>query len=125
MWLNVDLFLLFQFPVPQANGMARARLAEIGLPAVPALVEALGSWDNKTYNQAMTVLEAIGAPARPAILAALESDQLYIRLHSRELVARLYWREADVEVPLASALSAAIAMALEPDSPTWRGMSVW
>src|SRR5688572_14343981 len=44
------LIELFQFPVPQANGEARKRLAAIGLPAVPALIEGLPSWDNKTYN---------------------------------------------------------------------------
>ena len=32
--------------------------------ARPALIEALGSWDNKTYNQALAVLEKIGDPAR-------------------------------------------------------------
>ncbi len=100
------LIELFQFPVPQANGAARERLAEIGLPAVPALIEALGSWDNKTFNQAMAVLEKIGKPARPAIAAALESDQLYIRFHARKLVTRLAWRGADVEEPLARALAA-------------------
>jgi len=100
------LIELFQFPVPQANGAARARLVEIGLPAVPALIEALGSWDNKTYNQALAVLEKIGAPARPAVAAALESEELYVRLHARELVARLVWRGPDVEEPLARGLEA-------------------
>ncbi len=104
------LIALFQFPVPQANGAARERLREIGLPAVPALIEALGSWDNKTYNQAMTVLDAIGRPARPAITAALEHDQLYVRLHARKLITRLVWRGADVEEPLARALTAPAAL---------------
>ncbi len=104
------LIQLFQFPVPEANGMARERLVAIGVPAVPALIEALGSWDNKTYNQAMAVLAAIGNPARTAIAAALDSDQLYVRLHARELVARLYWRESDVEGPLARALEAPAAL---------------
>jgi hypothetical protein len=59
------LIELFQFPVPEANGKAQARLKEIGAPAVPALVKALGSWDNKTWNQAMLVLQGIGDPAKP------------------------------------------------------------
>jgi HEAT repeat protein len=101
------LIELFQFPVPQANGAARARLAAIGLPAVPALIEALGSWDNKTFNQAMHVIEAIGAPARPALVEALESEVLYVRLHAREVAAEMQWRGADVEQPLARALRAA------------------
>lgn len=82
---------LFQFPVPAANAQARTRLAQIGAPAVPLLIEALGSWDNKTFNQAMAVLKQIGAPAVPAVLAALESDKLYVRYHARALVADTGW----------------------------------
>ena len=100
------LIQLFQFPVPQANAEARRRLAEIGLPAVPALIEALGSWDNKTYNQARRVLEAIGQPARSLIIEALASDVLYERLHTRQLVTQLGWRGEDVAVPLAAGLDA-------------------
>jgi predicted CXXCH cytochrome family protein len=80
---------LFQFPVPQANIEARKKLAAIGAPAVPLLVKAMGSWDNKTWNQAMGVLETIGAPSQSAVIAALESDELYIRLHACEMLARL------------------------------------
>jgi HEAT repeat protein len=99
------LIELFQFPVPQANGQARERLAAIGLPAVPALIEALGSWDNKTFNQAMQVLEKIGEPGRPALLAALDDERLYVRLHARELLVRLQWRGAEVEAALVRALA--------------------
>jgi len=101
---------LFQFPVPEANRAARKRLAEIGLPAVPALLEALGSWDNKTYNQAIMVLQKIGRPAREQIVAALDSDQLYIRLHTRELLTRLIWRGDDIEEPLTRALASDTAL---------------
>ncbi|MFT5051447.1 MAG: HEAT repeat protein [Chlamydiales bacterium] len=101
---------LFQFPVPEANRAARKRLAEIGLPAVPALIEALGSWDNKTYNQAIGVLQKIGRPAREMIVEALDSEQLYIRLHTRELLTRVIWRGDDVQEPLARALTADAAL---------------
>ena len=80
------LIELFMFPVPQANREARKRLAEIGMPAVPQLIEALGSWDNKTFKQAKKVLQAIGTPAVPAIRQALTNDSLYVRMHSRELL---------------------------------------
>lgn len=100
------LISLFQFPVPEGNRIARDRLVEIGLPAVPELIAALGSWDNKTFNQAMTVLERIGKPARPAIVEALDHEELYIRYHARALVARLQWRGEDIEGPLARALAA-------------------
>lgn len=83
------LIALFQFPVLQANAEARKKLAAIGVPAVPALVKATGSWDNKTWNQALVVLEQIGEPASSAVIAALDSDELYVRLHSTELMARL------------------------------------
>jgi HEAT repeat protein len=84
---------LFQFPVPQGNKLARQRLAEIGMPAVPALIDALGSWDNKTYNQAMTVLQEIGNDAHDVLVAAMEDERLYVRLHGREMAARMGWRD--------------------------------
>ncbi len=90
------LIALFQFPVPEGNGRARKRLAQIGLPAVPALIDALGSWDNKTYNQAMHVLQDIGNVAKELLIAAMDDQRLYVRLHSRELAARSGWREQAV-----------------------------
>jgi hypothetical protein len=83
------LVQLFQFPLFEANAAARKRLTEIGAPAVPALITATGSWDNKTWNQAQTVLQAIGEPSQSAIVAGLESDQMYIRLHCAELSSRM------------------------------------
>ena len=89
------LIELFQFPVPEANQRARERLTEIGVPALPALIEALGSWDNKTWKQAMAVLVEIGEPALPAVLEATASDQLYIRYHARRLLHRMGWLGRD------------------------------
>lgn len=88
------LIELFQFPVPQANGEARKRLIEIGLPAVPKVVKALGSWDNKTFNQAMAVLEALGEKSGPALVAALGHQELYVRIHARELLGRMSYKGA-------------------------------
>lgn len=85
------LIELFQFPVPEANRAAGKRLTEIGEKAVPALIEALGSWDNKTFNQSMAALAAIGEKAVPAIVAAMESDRLYVRYHARALLVRMGW----------------------------------
>ncbi len=84
-----QLIDLFMFPVPQANREAIAALTKIGMPAVPALIEALGSWDNKTFNAAIQTLTNLGAPAVPAVRSALASDQLYVRLHARQLLASL------------------------------------
>ena len=100
------LIELFQFPVPEGNRRAQARLVELGLPAVPALIEALGSWDNKTYKQAMSVLQKIGRTGEAELIAALESEQLYIRLHTRKLMSRMFWRDAAVEDSIGRALSA-------------------
>ncbi len=83
------LIELFQFPVPQANRDARKRLVEIGAPAVPKLIAAMGSWDNKTFNQAMGALRGMGDIARPAIIDALSSDELFIRIHARDLAVRI------------------------------------
>lgn len=102
---------LFQFPVPEANAKARHRLVELGLKAVPALVESLGSWDNKTWNQGMNVLQAIGEPARPAVVPALDDPRLYVRLHARDLVARMDWAGPEV----ASALARGLAMSTPLD----------
>ncbi|MBL8858002.1 MAG: HEAT repeat domain-containing protein [Planctomycetes bacterium] len=84
-----DLIALFQFPVPQANIEARKKLVAIGAPALPALIKAMGSWDNKTWNQAMGVLQGIGEPAIPAVVEALEHEELYIRLHACDMLVRL------------------------------------
>ena len=89
------LISLFQFPVPAGAAAARARLVEIGAPAVPALVAATGSWDNKTWKQAMSVLEVIGDVAAPAVLAALDHEELYVRVHACRLVARFDIEDAD------------------------------
>jgi HEAT repeat protein len=104
------LIELFQFPVPEANGKAQARLKEIGAPAVPALVGALGSWDNKTWNQAMLVLQGIGEPAKAAVLAAMDREELYVRLHARELAARCEWGGPEADASLGRALEAPAAL---------------
>ncbi len=83
------LIELFQFPVLTANVEARKRLTAIGKPAVPALIAALGSWDNKTFNQSMAVLESMGEPVLGAVLDALDHPELYVRLHACELLARM------------------------------------
>jgi HEAT repeat protein len=98
------LIELFQFPVPEANAKARAALARIGAPALPALVDALGSWDNKTFNQSMQVLEQIGEPARAVLLAATADPRLYVRLHAREALARLDWEEPEIDAAVARGL---------------------
>lgn len=85
------LIELFQFPVPEGNRLAQARLLEIGPPAVPALIEALGSWDNKTWHQAQSVLGKMGEAALPAVLDALDHEQLYVRAHARELLPLMGW----------------------------------
>lgn len=100
-----DLIALFQFPVPEGNAKARERLRKIGMPAVPALIDALGSWDNKTYNQAMAVLEKIGNPAHDLLVAAMEDERLYVRLHSREVAARLGWRDDAAQAAIAKGLA--------------------
>jgi HEAT repeat protein len=104
------LIELFQFPVPQANGEARKKLIAIGLPAVPALIDALSSWDNKTYNQSMQVLEKIGAPARPAVVAALDDERLYVRLHARELLVKTLWKDAAIVAALGRGLASKLPL---------------
>jgi len=96
---------LFQFPVPEANAKARHRLVELGAKALPALIESLASWDNKTWNQGMNVLQAIGEPARAPVVRALDDPRLYARLHARELLARMGWTGPEVTGALARGLA--------------------
>jgi len=102
------LIQLFQFPVPEGNRRAQKRLVEIGKPAIPALIEALGSWDNKTFKQATAVLKRIGDDAAPAVVDALSSDQLYIRHHATKIIADMGWvdDEGRVKTHLLAGLSA-------------------
>ena len=86
------LIQLFQFPVPLASNRARKRIVEIGAPAVPQLIGTLGSWDNKTWKAGMKALVAIGREARPAVQKALDSDQLYVRVHARRLLVNMEWQ---------------------------------
>lgn len=84
-----ELVGLFNFQMPEANRKAMDRLVEIGAPAVPALIEALGSWDNKTFGKATITLRRIGFAAVPAVRAAIDHDNLYVRLHARALLGEL------------------------------------
>lgn len=84
-----ELVALFNFQMPEANRKAMDRLVEIGLPAVPALIEALGSWDNKTFNKSSTTILKIGRPAVPLVREAITHDNLYVRIHARELLGNL------------------------------------
>ncbi|GDY02759.1 hypothetical protein LBMAG49_20880 [Planctomycetota bacterium] len=84
-----QLISLFMFPVPQANRAAIDALTKIGPPAIPYLITALGSWDNKTFNASMQTLLQIGKPAVTAIRAALQHKELYVRLHARLLLQRV------------------------------------
>lgn len=106
------LIELLQFPVPEANRMATARLAELGERAIPSLIECLGSWDSKTFNQSMAALQKIGEKAIPAIVAAVGHDNLYVRFHARLLLVRMGWAGGDAvaEQRIVAALDAANAV---------------
>ena len=84
-----ELVDLFNFQMPEANRKAMNRLVKIGTPAVPTLIEALGSWDNKTFGKSIITLRRIGRTAVPLVREALKHDNLYVRLHSRELLGEL------------------------------------
>ncbi|MEM7200169.1 MAG: HEAT repeat domain-containing protein [Planctomycetota bacterium] len=87
------LIEMFQYPVPEGNRMAQARLVEIGAPALPQLIAGLGSWDNKTWKQSQSVLRRMGEVVLPAVLAAFDHEELYVRVHARQLAAKLAWGE--------------------------------
>jgi HEAT repeat protein len=104
------LVQLFQFPVPEANAKARKRLTELGPKALPALIEGLGSWDNKTFNQSMQVLQDIGAPALPAIEQTLGDPRMYARRWARELLGRMHSASDSAQAALRKGLAMENAM---------------
>jgi HEAT repeat protein len=83
------LVALLESHLPEARARARDRLVEIGAAAYPALVTALGHWSNETFGEAKRVFLRIGEPAVPTLVEALASDDLYVRIHAREMLARL------------------------------------
>jgi HEAT repeat protein len=83
------LVALLESHLPEARARAKDRLVEIGPPAYPALVQALGHWSNETFNEAKSVFVRIGDPGAPTLVAALSSDDLYVRCHAREILERL------------------------------------
>ncbi len=101
---------LFQWPVPEANGKAQKRLVELGAKAVPALMRGLGSWDNKTFNQSMLVLEKIGAPAVSALEQGVLDEQLYVRRWSRELAVRMQIQSETMRAGLQKGLTMSNAL---------------
>ncbi len=107
------LVAILEFPVPGARAKARARLAALGERAVPALVEALGHWSDETRDQAVALLEEIGAPAVPALERALLDPRLYVRYHSRVALSRMRLDDATrsrVRAALVAALSAPLPL---------------
>lgn len=84
-----QLAALLESHLPEARRQARERLAAIYPESAPALVAALGRWSNETFTEAKKTFLAIGGAAVPALLDAAQSEQLYIRCHARQLLARL------------------------------------
>jgi HEAT repeat protein len=115
-----QLIKLFQFPAAEANRAAMARLVEIGLPAVPQLIAGLGSWDNKTFNQSMGTLRKIGPAVVPAVCAALDHDELYVRIHARQLMQFL---PLPKDQAAKAALVAQVGRALDRDNALDRATS--
>jgi len=75
--------------LPEVRKQAYANLAAVYPASADALVAALGRWSNESFNGARRVFLAIGEPAVPALVGALDSDQLYVRCHARGLLARI------------------------------------
>ncbi len=83
------LISLFQFPVPEAGRVAIKRLAAMGETALPALVDALGSWDNKTTKRAIKAVMKMGPRAYKRILDGSVSDEFYKRYYCRVILAKM------------------------------------
>lgn len=112
--------------LPELRLQARQRLAALFPRSADVLVAALARWSNETFQEAKRTLLAVGQPAVPTLLAALDHPHLYVRVHARELLAEL--RPADALAATAAALrrglgspnpldrrSAALALGALPD----------
>ncbi len=84
----VKLIALFQFPVNEANRKAQDVLISLGAKATPQLVQALGSWDSKTFAQAKGVLTRMGDVGRKAVVDAVAHPELYVQLHAMEALPK-------------------------------------
>ena len=84
------LAAMLESHLPEVRLQARHNLAARFPASADVLVRSLGRWSNETFTEAKKTFLAIGDAAVPTLLAALRSDQLYIRCHARELLARLY-----------------------------------
>jgi HEAT repeat protein len=97
--------------LPEVRKTARERLAQVYPASADVLVAVLGRWSNESFNEAKATFLEIGPAAVPALIQALASDELYVRYHARELLARL---STDSERP---AVVARLREALSLDSP--------
>jgi len=115
------LIALLEFHLPEARARAGDRLVALGPLAWPSLIDALGHWSNETFTEAAKLLVRCGAPVAPSLTAALHSEALYVRIHAREVLARLgfpgeraaYRAEFERELALPAALDrrgAAVAL---------------
>ena len=80
------------------SAYAEAALRQSGLPAIPALVEALGAEEPATRVKAARTLGSLGEAAAPALTAALQDDDPDVRLAA----AKALWhvsKAADEVVP--------------------------
>jgi len=83
------LAAMLESHLPEARLRARARLAELFPASAAELIHALARWSNETFNEAKKTFLEIGSPAVPVLLAAMDDERLYVRVHARELLAML------------------------------------
>ncbi len=83
------LTTMLESHLPEVRRLASNRLVELGASACPELIATLGRWSNESFNGAMKVLSRIGEAAIPSLVAAMSSDQLYVRIHARQVLADL------------------------------------
>lgn len=105
------LAAMLEAHLPEVRARARENLAKTFPASADALVQALARWSNETFNEAMKVFLAIGAPAVPVLVQALDHEHLYVRCHARALLAQLELGGA------AAAVRASLVQALAAKNP--------
>lgn len=105
------LAAMLESHLPEVRKLARERLAASWPRSADALVATLARWSNESFNEAIRTFVAIGAPAVPVLVKALDHEHLYVRCHARLLLS-----QAELGGTAAVVRSALVA-ALEQKNP--------
>ena len=83
-------------------------LSRIGEPAIPRLIQSLGSEDEQAREGAIQVLSRIGEPAIPALIQSLGSESWRTRIAAQETLSNIGQRQGSTALSLVKSLKTAL-----------------